>query len=154
MANYDQHIDWAKGELKDNEQQYHKRKSTVITVLADKLEKEGMQAEKISSYMSEALTGFVSERYVRDVLKDEKYKVKSMQRKIAAQVPQILSGGETVPQEPEGFMGKDEEPPAGKQWYGEEDMTLEPPKNQDIEKINEKMKEMQERMDKMQKDFT
>lgn len=91
MTEYSQHIEWAKRELKGNEQLYHEEKSKIIKELAERLSKDGMPDEMISAFITEQLEGYASARIVRNAL-EEKYKEKSKVRKstdVSGKVPQI-----------------------------------------------------------------
>jgi len=68
---YDASIKWAKKRLT----QIESDKKDVITQLADRLEADKMEASHICAYICKKLAseGFVSDRYIRAVLKDTKF---------------------------------------------------------------------------------
>ena len=71
---YDEHYSWAKDELRKTE---FKRRE-IILGLASRLEESGMLVESICAEISNNLSrdGYVTDRYVREVLEKTKYKRK------------------------------------------------------------------------------
>jgi hypothetical protein len=71
---FEKHYEWAKKRLEKIET----TKKQVILKLAEKLEKSGMVVETICANISSNLAneGYVTDRYVREVLEDTKYKRK------------------------------------------------------------------------------
>lgn len=72
--NYDEHYLWAKDELRKTES----KKRGIILGLAIRLEESGMLVESICAQISNNLSrdGYVTDRYVREVLEKTKYKRK------------------------------------------------------------------------------
>ena len=75
---FDEHYNWAKDRLQKIEVSSRSSKKQVIIKLARRLEKAGMLVETICANISLKLAseGFVTERYVREVLTDPKFKRK------------------------------------------------------------------------------
>ena len=71
---YDEHYDWAKSQLRKLENS----KKKVIIELAIRLENSGMPVESICANISSNLSqdGYATDRYVREVLDNTKYKRK------------------------------------------------------------------------------
>lgn len=71
---YDEHYIWAKDELRKTES----KKREIILGLAIRLEESGMLVESVCAEISNNLSrdGYVTDRYVREVLENTKYKRK------------------------------------------------------------------------------
>jgi hypothetical protein len=80
-------FEWAEYQLFNANELFAKRKKTVILETASMLEEVGVEKQKISTHISNRLSKFVSDAYVREVLKDyPQYKdekhVKSAQSRV------------------------------------------------------------------------
>ena len=80
-------FEWAEYQLFNANELFAKRKKTVILETASMLEELGVEKQKISTHISNRLSNFVSDAYVREVLKDyPQYKdekhVKSAQSRV------------------------------------------------------------------------
>ena len=63
-------FEWAEYQLFNAIELFTKRKKTVILETANMLEELGVEKQKISTQISNRLSKFVSDAYVREVLKD------------------------------------------------------------------------------------
>lgn len=64
-------IEWAKSQLKTNDEKHATKKYEIINEAATRLEKVGIEQQKISTIISKELKGFVTADYVTQVLPPE-----------------------------------------------------------------------------------